>query len=55
MEVHFVASEGAGFHGTLYIGYIADRKTTVRDRSKQTGKGILTKMLTDLEIDRNEF
>ena len=52
MEVRFVASEGAGSHGTLYVG---DRKTTVKDRRKEVGKGLLAKMLADLEIDRNEF
>jgi len=50
--VRFVASEGAGSHGTLYAG---ERKTTVKDRKKEIGKGLLAKMLTDLEIDRDDF
>ena len=52
MEVRFVASEGAGSHGTLYAG---KRKTTVKDRKKEIGKGLLAKMLADLGIDRDDF
>ena len=52
LEVRFVASEGAGSHGTLYVG---SRKTTVKDRRKELGKGLLAKMLADLGIDRSEF
>ena len=52
LEVRFVASEGAGSHGTLYAG---DRRTTVKDRKKEIGKGLLRKMLGDLEIDKDEF
>jgi len=52
LEVRFVASEGAGSHGTLYA---EDRKTTVKDRKKEIGKGLFVKMLADLGIDRDEF
>ena len=52
VEVRFVAAEGAGSHGTLYVG---GRKTTVKDRRKEIGKGLLAKMLADLEIERNDF
>ena len=52
MQVRFVASEGAGSHGTLYAG---KRRTTVKDRKKEIGKGLLAKMLADLGIDRDEF
>ncbi len=52
LEVRFVASEGPGSHGTLYVG---DRKTTVKDRRKEIGKGLMAKMLADLGIDRKEF
>ena len=52
LGVRFVASEGAGSHGTLFAG---DRKTTVKDRKKEIGKGLLAKMLADLGIDRNDF
>ena len=52
LEVRFVASEGAGSHGTLYAG---GRKTTVKDRKKEIGVGLLAKMLSDLEIDEDDF
>ncbi len=52
IEVWFVASEGPGSHGTLYAG---GRKTTVKDRKKEIGKGLLGKMLADLGIDRKDF
>ena len=52
LEVCFAASEGAGSHGTLYAGH---RRTTVKDRKKEIGKGLLGKMLADLGIDRDDF
>ena len=52
MEVRFLASEGSGSHGTLYVG---NRKTTVKDRKKEIGKGLLAKMLADLEIDKDDL
>ena len=52
LQVRFVASEGPGSHGTLYAG---ERKTTVKDRKKEIGKGLLAKMLADLGIDRDDF
>lgn len=52
LEVRFVASEGSGTHGTLHAG---DRRTTVKDRKKEIGKGLLNRMLADLGIDRDEF
>ena len=50
--MRFVASEGSGSHGTLYVG---SRKTTVKDRKKEIGKGLLAKMLGDLGIPRNDL
>ncbi len=52
LNVRFIASEGAGSHGTLYVG---NRKTTIKDRRKEIGKGLLNKMLADLEIEKDEF
>jgi hypothetical protein len=52
LEVRFLASEGPGSHGTLHVG---GRKTTVKDRRKEIGKGLLAKMLADLEIERDDF
>ena len=45
-------SASPGSHGTLYAG---DRKTTVKDRKKEIGKGLLGKMLVDLGIDWDDF
>ena len=52
VEVRFVASEGAGSHGTLYAG---NRRTTVKDRNKEIGKGLLAKLLADPGIDGDDF
>ena len=52
LEVRFVASEGSGSHGTLHAG---TRKTTVKDRKKEIGKGLLAKMLADLGINKDDF
>ena len=52
LEVRFVASEGPGSHGTLHVG---DRRTTVKDRKKEIGRGLLARMLADLGIDREGF
>ena len=49
---YWPASEGPGSHGTLYAG---NRKTTVKDRKKVLGKGLLAKMLADLGIERYDF
>ena len=51
VEVRFVAAEGPGSHGTLYVG--GERKTTINDRRKEIGRGPLGKMLTDLGIERD--
>ncbi len=50
--MRFVASEGPGSHGTLYAGGC---RTTVKDRKKEIGKGLLNKMLADRGIDRDEL
>lgn len=52
LEVRFVASEGPGSHGTINVG---ERKTTVKDRKKEIGKGLLAKMLGDLGIEKRDF
>ena len=52
LVVRFVASQGPGSHGTLYMG---TKRTTVKDRRKDIGTGLLKKMLADLGIDQNEF
>ena len=52
LQVRLVASEGAGSHGTLYAG---DRRTTVKDRKREIGKGLFNKVLAGLGIDGDEF
>ena len=52
LKTQFIASEGAGSHGTFYVG---NRKTTVKDRKKEIGKGLLNKMLANLGIPKDEF
>ena len=52
LDVRFVASQGPGSHGTLYVGA---RRTTVKDRRKEFGTGLLKKMLADVRIDQDEF
>ena len=52
LDVRFIASEGPGSHGTRCVG---NRKTTVKDRKKGIGKGLLNKMLADLRIEKGEF
>ena len=52
LKVRFVASRGPGSHGTLHAG---DRRTTVKDRKKEIGKGLLAKMLVDLGIDKDDL
>jgi hypothetical protein len=34
---------------------VGGRKTTVKDRKKEIGKGLLAKMLADLEIEKDDF
>lgn len=51
-EVRFEAGEGPGSHGTRYVG---KRKTTVKDRKKEIGKGLLLKTLSDLDIEPDDF
>ena len=50
--VRLVTSEGSGSHRTLYVG---KRKTTVKDRKKEIGKGLLAKMLGDLGIASDDL
>ncbi len=47
LPVRFVASRGKGSHGTLYLGAAF---TTVKDRKKEIGPGLLKVMLKDLGL-----
>ena len=35
--------------------YAGDRRTTVKDRKREIGKGLFNKVLADLGIDGDEF
>jgi mRNA interferase HicA len=52
IEVRFEARPGKGSHGRLYYGV---RFTTVKDRKKEIGPGLLLKMLTDLGLSRDDM
>ncbi len=52
MEVRFETRPGKGSHGRLYYG---SRFTTVKDRKKEIGLGLLQKMLSDLGLRRSEI
>lgn len=43
---------GKGSHATLYFG---DNRTTIKDRKKEIGKGLLNSMLADLGIDKDDI
>ena len=46
------ARKGKGSHGRLYFG---DRFTTVKDRRKEIGAGLLAAMLRQLGLTRNDI
>ena len=52
LAVRFVVSRGRGSHGTLYLGAAF---TTVKDRKKEIGPGLLRAMLTDLGLTEKDF
>jgi mRNA interferase HicA len=52
VEVRFESRHGKGSHGRLYYG---ERFTTVKDRKKEIGPGLLRKMLTDLSLSPGDL
>jgi mRNA interferase HicA len=52
LEFAYDPRRGKGSHGRLYLG---DRLTTVKSGNKTIGKGLLLKMLKDLNIDFEDF
>lgn len=48
VKIELVTRKGKGSHARLYFG---DRFTTLKDRRKEIGPGLLRKMLRDLDID----
>lgn len=52
MLVSFDRSHGKGSHGRLYYG---DRFTTLKDRKKEIGPGLLKAMLDQLGLTRADL
>jgi hypothetical protein len=52
IEVRWEARPGKGSHGRLFYG---KRFTTVKDRKKEIGPGLLQKMLTDLGLRKDDI
>ncbi|MGI9506787.1 MAG: type II toxin-antitoxin system HicA family toxin [Geminicoccaceae bacterium] len=52
VSFEFVPSEGKGSHGTLYLG---GKISTVKDRKKEIGKGLLVRMCKQLGISQDDL
>lgn len=52
IAVRFETNRGKGSHGTLYYG---SRKTILKDRKKEIGPGLLSKMLAELGLDKDDM
>ncbi|MBV9288863.1 MAG: type II toxin-antitoxin system HicA family toxin [Hyphomicrobiales bacterium] len=52
MRVYFDPGPGKGSHGRLYYG---DRFTTLKDRRKEIGPGLLKAMLDQLGLARGDL
>jgi mRNA interferase HicA len=48
LDVRLDEKRGKGSHATVYLGA---RHTTLKDRKKELGKGLLRAMLSDLGVD----
>jgi len=51
VAVRFDQRHGKGSHGTLWYG---GRKTVLKDRRKEIGKGLLHAMLKQLGLERSD-
>jgi mRNA interferase HicA len=52
LTYHWVAERGSGSHGTLYVG---TRFTVVKDLKKELGPGLLSDMLKQLGIRKEDL
>jgi hypothetical protein len=52
ITIRFIADEGHGSHGRVYFG---SEFTTLKDRKKEIGPGLLSKMCRDLGIHKREL
>jgi len=51
-RLEFVKKHGKGSHGTICLG---DKCTTMKDRKKEIGTGLLNAMLDQLGVDKSEL
>jgi len=51
-EIRLDSKHGKGSHATLYFG---DRRTTIKDRKKEIGPGLLKSMLDDLGLSKKDI
>jgi len=52
LQYRWVAERGSGSHGTLYLG---SRFTMVKDLKKELGPGLLSDMLKQLGISKEDL
>jgi len=52
LEFLYDPRHGKGSHGRVFVG---NRLTTVKSANKQLGKGLVRRMLRDLDIHPKEF
>ena len=52
LHAHFESGHGKGSHGRLYYG---DRFTTLKDRKKEIGPGLLAAMLDQLGLKKTDL
>ncbi len=52
LPVRFDARRGKGSHGSLYF---AGRRTTIKDRKQEIGRGLLADMLRQLGIRKDDL
>ena len=52
IAVRFETKRGKGSHGTLYFGRY---KTILKDRKKEIGPGLLSKILAELGLGKNDI
>ena len=52
MNMKIIKGQGKGSHFTLYLD---SKKTTIKDRKKEIGPGLLNAMLDQLGINKKDF
>ena len=52
VKVYYDGKPGKGSHGRVYYG---SKFTTIKDLNKEIGSGLLSKMLKDLDLTRDDL